>query len=623
MDYQELANLILQNVGGRENVTQLIHCATRLRFVLKDEKKADAEAVKGLKGVIGVVSSGGQFQVIIGNDVVSVYTPLMKMCNLGDSSQKSGNKDKNIGERVIKTISSIFLPVLPAVTAAGMLKAVLALLITFHMVDTGSQSYQIISFMADAAFYFLPVLLAGASAKVFGCDMFLAMMVGGILLHPNFVNMVAQSKETGEAIRFFFIPVYNASYSSSVLPIILSVWLMSYIERLAHRISPKPIKFFTVPLLTVLVTATIALSVLGPMGFIIGNLLADGVRLLDQNCGWLIPMLIGGFIPLMIVSGTHYSIMPIGVNNIMTMGYDTVVGPGAMVSNFAVGAAAFAVAFKSKKLTLKELGFSTGVTAVCGITEPAMFGIILRYKKALYASMAGGAIGGLFMGIFGVRRFATGSPGLLTLPVYIGGDGLSNFIYACIGCVIAFAVTFVIAFAGHKDDGEEEKETNSAPAEPAKMEDGVGTFTLCAPVSGTAVPLKSVNDSVFSEEILGKGGAIIPDDGHFVSPVRGTVAMVCDSKHAIGIQADNGSEILIHVGLDTVKLEGKYFTQLVKSGDHVEVGTPILDVEIEKIKEEGYDIVTPVIISNSVDYGSVISIEEGSISAKEAFIKAI
>lgn len=622
MNYQELAESILKHIGGEKNVNQLIHCATRLRFVLKDESKVHVEEIKALQGVIGVVNSGGQFQIIIGNDVISVYDPLMKLCKLDQGKKGHEKGKKGIGERLIETVSSIFMPLLPVITAAGMLKAVLALLIVTKLIDASSQSYQIISFMADAAFYFLPPILAASAAKRFGCDMFLAIMIGGILLHPNFVNMVAASKESGEAIRLFMIPFYNASYSSTVLPIILSIWVMSYVERFAKKISPKMVSYFTVPLITILVTGTLALSILGPIGFIAGVYIADTVKLIDQYCGWLIPMLVGAFMPLMIMTGTHYSILPIGVNNVMTMGYDTIVGPGTMMANFAVGASALAVGFKSKKEKLKSLGFTTGATAVCGITEPALFGMVLRNKKLLIATIIGGAAGGLFAGLFGVRRFALGNPGLLTIPVYIGGEGISNFVYACIGCAIAFVITFILSYLWHKDDQDE---TNEEAIE-SKAEltfTGEKGLTVYAPVNGTAIPLTSVNDPVFKEGVMGKGGAIIPSDGHFVSPVSGTVKMVFETKHAIGIVSDNGSEILLHVGLDTVKLEGKYFNALVKTGDRVEVGTPILDVDIEQVKAEGYDVVTPVIITNSIQYGSVISVEDGSIHAKETFIKAL
>lgn len=620
MEYQELANIILKNVGGKENVSSLTHCATRLRFNLKDESKANTDILKNTAGVMGVVSSGGQYQVIIGSDVSHVYKPIMEVCQL-DQQKPIGKSNKSIGAKLIDTISSIFTPVLPAITAAGMLKAVLALLVAFHWVDNTSQSYQIINFMADAAFYFLPMLLANSAAKKFGCNPYLAIMIGGILLHPNFINMVNASKETGEAIKLLFIPVYNASYSSSVVPIILSVWLMSYVERFADKISPKMIKFFTVPMITILVTGVVTLVALGPIGFIIGNGIASLVTTIDSVCSWLVPMILGGLFPLLVMTGTHYGIIPIGANNIMSLGYDAMIGPGNLASNIAQGGAALAVAVKSKKSDVKELGFSSGITAVCGITEPALYGINMRYKTPLYAAMMGGALGGLFIGLFHVRRYASGSPGLMTLPVYIGEDGLNNLLFACIGSLIAFVAAFIISYILYKEKDEEKAQPEIK--EVKTTVEGMKGSTIYAPVNGVAHPLSDVNDPTFGEGIMGKGGAIMPIDGHFVSPIEGTVSMVFNTKHAIGLQAKDGTEILIHIGLDTVKLDGKYFEVHVKAGDQVSVGTPLVDVEIDKIKAEGYDIITPVIITNTMDYGEVISIEEGSINATEMFIKAL
>ena len=434
MNYQELSNKIIELVGGKDNIASLAHCATRLRFNLKDESKADTEKLKATSGIMGVVQSGGQYQIIIGSDVAKVYGPIMEAC--GDNLSNDGEKKEKKGlvSAFLDMISSIFAPVLPAITAAGMLKAVLALLVAFNLVDTASSSYQVINFMGDAAFYFMPMFLTVSATKKFKCNAYLAILIAGILLHPNFVNMVNASKETGEAISLFFIPIYNATYSSSVVPIILSVWVMSHVEKFADKISPKAIKYFTVPLITALITGTLSLAILGPIGYVVGNLIAQGIVLLDQYLGWLLPMVLGAIFPLLVMTGTHYGLIPVGANNIMTVGYDSMIGPGNLASNIAQGGSALGVAFKSKKAEVKELGVSSGITAVCGITEPALYGINMRYKSALLSAIVGGAAGGLFIGIFHVSRFATGSPGLMTLPVYIGGEQpIMNLVYACIG----------------------------------------------------------------------------------------------------------------------------------------------------------------------------------------------
>ena len=459
MNYQETAKKVIKGIGGIDNVNSLIHCATRLRFDLKDETKANKAELESITEVMGVAIGAGQYQVIIGSEVSHVYNEIHKHLDVKapQTSENVGAEKKNIGARLLETISSIFTPILPAITASGMIKAVLALCVAFKWVDNTSQTYQIINFMADAGFYFLPILLANSAAKRFKCNAYLAMMIGGILLHPSFVAMVAASRESGEAIQLAFLPIYNASYASSVVPSILAIWFMSYVEKLADKISPKMIKFFTVPLLSILITGIVSLVILGPLGFHVGNGLASGILFLDTHVGWLVPMVIGTFFPLLVLTGTHYGIIPIGANNIMSMGYDAMIGPGNLASNIAQGGAAMAVGVKSKDPAIKEVGISSGITGICGITEPALFGINMRFKTPLYAAMIGGGVGGLFIGFMKVRRFASGSPGLMTLPVYIGENGLSNLVYACIGAGIAFVVAFVVSYILYKEDKADTK----------------------------------------------------------------------------------------------------------------------------------------------------------------------
>lgn len=626
MNYNELGTEILKLVGGKDNVTGLTHCATRLRFNLSDESKAQTETLKKTPGVLGVAISGGQYQVIIGNDVNHVYKPIVEACGLDKNSASAKPEEKkSIGARLIDTITGIFTPVLPAITAAGMLKAVLSLLKAFGWVSTDGSTYQVITFMADAAFYFLPVLLANSAAKKFNCNQYLAMMLACILLHPNFVTMVAAYNETGEAISLFGIPIYAASYSSSVIPAILAVWFQSIIEPLADKYSPKAIKFFTKPLITILICGAVTLWVLGPVGYIIASWIASGVNLLNTYVSWLVPLLIGGLFPLLVMTGTHYGIIPIGINNRMTTGFDTLIYPANLASNIAQGGAAFAVGLKTKDPQVKEVAMSAGLTAVCGITEPALFGINMRFKTPLIASCIGGAVGGLFMGFLGVKNYGGGSPGLLTLPGYLGGEGFYDIIWASVGAAIAFAVTFGLTFIMFKDAKEtaEEKPLN----ELVDKVDGTPalspTITVCSPVNGTLVPLETVSDPTFAQGILGKGAAIMPKDGHFVSPIKGEVVMVFDTKHAIGLKSEDGAEILIHIGLDTVNLKGAPFNVKVKSGQKVDVGTPLVDVDLEAIKKAGLDTVTPVLITNGMDLGDIIPIEQGDVHAKDSIIKVL
>lgn len=455
MNYEELAKVILEKVGGKDNVSNATHCATRLRLNLKDESIADTEALKATPGIVGVVSKNGQYQVIIGAEVLQVYQKLAKMLpESGKNAAPAPTDDKgSFAGRLIDTVTGIFTPILPALTAAGMIKAVLALLVAFKLVNNTSNTYQVINFMGDATFYFLPILLANSAAKKLGCNPYLAMMLGGILIHPNFISLIATAKETGEALTIFGLPIYNASYASSVIPILLGVFLMSKVEPLADKISPKAIKFFTVPLITMFITGIATLCVLGPIGYIISNGIAFVVNTLGDITPWLVPTIIGLFLPFLVMTGTHHALTPIGINNRMTLGFDTIIYPGQLASNVAQGAAALAVSLKTKDSERKQLCSATGITAVCGITEPVLFGVTMKIKTNMIAAMAGGGVGGFFLGLMNTKNYSGGSPGLLTLPSYIGLDApMSNFYFACIGAAIAFVVSFAVSFVLYKDE---------------------------------------------------------------------------------------------------------------------------------------------------------------------------
>ncbi|WP_133016077.1 beta-glucoside-specific PTS transporter subunit IIABC [Clostridium cuniculi] len=619
MNYENLAKEILKNVGGQENVSNLTHCATRLRFNLKDVSKANTETIKKTKGVMGVVDKGGQYQVIIGNDVNHVYKEIMKIANIEGNSESKEVDDRKTVAKVIDTITGIFTPILPAITAAGMMKAVLALLTAFKLISTDSQSYQIFNFMADAAFYFLPIFLANSAAKKFKCNPYLAMMLGGILLHPTFVTMVNTAKETGESLAIFGLPITLASYSSSVLPIILGVWFMSYVEPIADKISPKAIKFFTKPLITAVVSGIVILVVIGPIGYIVSDKVGLGIKTLESYASWLVPTLLGGLTPLLVMTGTHYGLIPIGINNRMTMGYDTIIYPGMLASNVSQGGAALAVAIKSKNKEIKQLASSAGITAVCGITEPALYGVNLRFKTPLYASMIGGAAGGLFLGLFRVSNYSGGSPGFLTLPSYIGGESMMNFVYACIGAVISVVVAFVAGLILYKDKVEaiEDENSEEVAVDKAPL---MNKITIASPLKGEIVPLIDVKDETFASEMMGKGIAINPTEGKVVSPINGTVQMIFKTKHAIGLKSEDGAEILIHIGMDTVQLDGKHFTAHVKDGDKVKVGDTLVEFDMDAIKKEGYELVTPVIITNTMDYLEIVPKEIESVNTGEDII---
>lgn len=649
MNYQELAKEILRYVGGESNVAMVTHCATRLRFNLKDSGKAETEALKKVQGVLGVVEKGGQFQIVIGNDVPNVFKEINALGNF-DSKNTTDQQGKKGGvlNIVFDTIAGIFTPFLPALTGAGMIKAVMAILVAFKVVSPESQMYAILNFVGDAAFYFMPIMLAYSAAQKFKTNPYLAMTLGGILLHPGFTGMVDAAKESGAPIKLLGLSVPLVSYASSVIPIILTVWLMSYVHKFADKISPKVIKFFTVPLITIAITAPIMLIAVGPLGNYIGELVASGISFVDEKAGWLTPLIIGTLSPLLVMGGMHYAIVPFGVNNLATLGYDTMVGPGMLASNIAQGGAVLAVAFKTKNKNFKQLASSAGITAVCGITEPAMYGVSLRLKRPLYAVMLGGGVGGLLAGILGVRRFMSGSPGLLTLPAYIG-DPLTNLGFAVLVCAVSFVTAFVATLILGFEDVEDEKkgdvattkmkvtdtetinaktmnvETMNAEMINAETVDTAESNTagknhpemIKAPIAGQIIPLTEVDDATFSSEILGKGVGIKAQEGRVVAPAAGTVVTVYGTKHAICLKTDEGAEILLHVGLETVRLEGKYFECKVKEGQRVSCGDELILFDRDNILNEGYDLTTPVIITNSDDYHSIDVVAGSNVKAAE------
>ena len=601
MSYQDLAKEILSQVGGKENIQQLTHCATRLRFVLNDNSKANTEALKKTKGIVGVAEAGGQYQVIIGSDVQSVYRPLVELTGLKeDASDNAEAPHQSPLEKILAVISGIFTPILPIITAAGMIKAVLSILVVFKIVTTKDQNYQVLNFIGDAGFYFLPVFLGGTAAKQFKANTYLGMLMGATLLHPTFTAMVANFKETGAGIELFGIPFSPVGYSSTVIPVILGVWFMSYVERFADRISPKAIKFFSVPLITALITSIVMFSALGPIGSIIGQYLGDFFRWLEEFGPWVVPTVVGIFSPFLVMTGTHYGLVSIGINNRMTLGYDTVVQPGMLASNVAQGGAALAIAFKTKDTDKKALATSAGITAVCGITEPALYGVTLQNRAAMIGTMVAGGIVGFFLGIMNARNFTGGSPGLLTIMAYVGENTFYYLYVAIAGLVMSVALSFIITYFLYKD--EEGVELTS--------EEVVPTEALAAPVAGKIVPLAKVEDEIFSSEMLGKGIAILPEENIVKSPVKGEIVTIFDTQHAIGLKTDDDVEVLIHIGIDTVNLKGQHFKALAKVGDRVEVGTPIMEVDFAAVKEAGYDIITPVIVTNSAAFKNILGTDQ-------------
>lgn len=606
MDYQKTANQIKEAVGGEKNISTVTNCATRLRFTLNDEKLANDEQVKAIAGVMGVVHSQGQYQVIIGQDVENVAKYL--------KSTENGNEKKS--KNILEIIAGCFTAILPVITAAGMLQAFLVLATSFGL-SAEHPTYIVLYNIANSAFYFLPILLGFSSAKKFNVNPYMGAFLGAILVNPALMGI--------EGLSLFSVPIKAVTYSSSVIPIFLGVAFMSIIEPIADKVSPKIIKFFTKPLLTIIIVAPVTLIVLGPLGTVIGEYLSQFILFIDSYFGLLTPVIIGALCPILVMTGMHYALMPLVFQQFTTMGYDSIMAPGMLAANISQGAAGLAVAYKTKNKDLKALAASTGFTGVLGITEPVMYGVNLKLKRPFYAVMVGGAAGGLVAGLFGVKSYALASPGLAAIAVFLGGEGLNNLYGALASIVVSFVVTFIVTLIlGFEDPVDEtmapvsEPTTESTNPEQASLQTET---TIYAPLKGKIIPLSEVPDQVFSTEMMGKGLAIIPTEGKVVSPVDGKVTSIFPTLHAIGLTSNQGVEILIHIGLDTVQLKGQYYTLKVAEGDNVQIGDELVLFDKEKIEQSGYQTVTPIIITNSNQFKEIICLPNENVNYVDEIIQ--
>ncbi|QOS79468.1 PTS glucose transporter subunit IIA [Paenibacillus sp. JNUCC31] len=608
MNYKETASQILRGVGGQGNIENVYHCSTRLRFKLKDDAKADKKEIEQINGVIGVVNSGGQFQVIIGNDVSYVYRELPQNGDVSLSSEKASSKKKFSAGSILEVISAIFQPLVPAVSGAGMLKVLLLLCSMTGILSTDSQTYIILNNLADAAFYFLPVLVAYSTAVKFRSSVPLAMTVSAALLHPKITALFAE----GNPLSLFGIPVTPANYGGQVVPIILIVLFMGYIQRFADKVSPNVVKIFLSPLIVILITGPVALLALGPIGVFLGNGLTEGILLIQQHVGFVAVAILAVLMPIFVSLGIHKVFIPIMVSTIANPGYDMLILVAHLCSNFAQSAASFAVATRTKSKSLRQLAISSGVTASFGISEPALYGVTMKLKKPLYAAMAGAGIAGIFAGLMQLKAYVPVGPGFASLPMFVGAD--NNFLIAIITLIISFIATFIIArFIGFNDPVDPNAEvvnnvaaqteviTSSQPAASGKTD----TVNLFAPLRGKSIPLSEVSDEVFSKEMMGKGIAFLPEDNILYSPMDGTVSPLYKSKHALGLVSEDGVELLIHIGIDTVKMKGSGFKAFVNTGDTVSKGDKLIEFDMDAIKAFGLDTTTMMIVTNTDKFSEI------------------
>ncbi|MEQ5891530.1 beta-glucoside-specific PTS transporter subunit IIABC [Streptococcus suis] len=595
MKYKNTALAILGAVGGEKNVLRATHCVTRLRLELKDENIVSDERVKSISGVIGIMKKNGQYQIILGNDVANYYKEFTALGKF-DSDSVQQLKKANVLEQVIEYIAGSMTPLIPAMLGGGMIKVLVIVLPMLGLLKADSQSISFLAFFGDAPYHFMPIFLAYSASQKLKVTPALAMSVAGILLHPNFVQMVS----SGDPLHFLGAPVTPASYGSSVIPILIMVWLMKYIEAVFNKVTPAVTKSFLQPTLVLLVSGFIALVLVGPLGVIVGEGLSQLVEQMHGVAGWLTLAVLGAIMPFIVMTGMHWAFAPIFLAaSIATP--DVLILPAMLGSNLAQGAASIAVAFKSKNSNTKQIAFAAGFSALfAGVTEPALYGVTLKYKKPLYAAMIGGGLVGLFVGLTGVKAYLFAVPSLIALPQFIYSEAASNITNAMIAAAISIIVTFILAYFLGIDE-----ETSTVNLE--KVAPGISSRkNVFSPLSGQILPLEKVNDATFSKKMLGEGVAIIPKDGKVYAPFDGTVTSLFPTKHAIGLTSDEGVELLIHFGLETVELKGRGFVSHVSDGEKVEKGQLMLEVDVEMLVAEGYDIVTPVVVTNTQEYLDVL-----------------
>ena len=608
--YNDLAQKIVSLVGGKENINTVYHCQTRLRFKLKDESKANQDALNNMDSVAKCLISGGVFQVVIGTHVKDVFEEVEKIVGPLENKEQDQSEKKGILSVIIDFISGTFQPIIPALSGAGMVKAVLAILITFKIISTESQTYYILNFFADAVFYFLPMMLAYSEAQKLRCNPILAASVAGIMMHPNWNALVS----AGKAVKLFeVIPFTLTTYTSTVIPVILVILVQSYIEKYLEKWIPQAVKLVFVPMLTFLIMGPLALAVLGPIGSVLGGYLATFFKFLSTTAAWAPAVLIGGFLPIMVMFGLHNGVAPLGVMQMGELGYDSIFGPGCVCSNIAQATASSVVALRTRDKKMKQLATSGSITAYMGITEPTLYGVNLPKKYPLIASMIGGAAGALYAGLTHTHRFATGSSGLPAVFLYIGNDTMTYFYNILIALVISFVVTAIVTYVLSLKFENQEVQT----IEKVHVNKG----EILSPIQGKLYPLSDAKDEAFASETLGKGALIQPSNGKVYAPFDGTIVTLFPTKHAIGIVSDDGIEMLIHFGIDTVNLNGQHFTAFIEQGMKVKQGDLLLEADIEKIKAAGYETQVPVIITNSFNYQNIELSSKEDVSYQDVILK--
>lgn len=606
MDYTRLAQAIVENVGGADNIVHLEHCSTRLRFQLADHSKVNVEALKKTDGVMGVIDAA-QFQIVIGNDVVEAYDAITSSFDLGGVPASSAPKEKrSAGAIFLEYLIGIFQPLVPAIAGAGVLKSIMLLLAMVGAIASTDPLYTTLVGISDATFYFLPLMVAVTTANMFKTDRLVAVAAAGFLLLP------ATTKALADGFSLFGLAVPNITYSSQVFPAILEIICLSLLERWLNKVSPKAIRVFFVPMVALAITIPVTLLFLGPLGYNVGVLLTQAILFMYETFGWVALAVLAAILPFMISMGMHKALVPYAVSSITTAGFESLYIPASLGHNISESGACFAVAVRTKDDRLRQTALSAGISALMGITEPALYGVTLQHRRAMTGVVISGAISGAIIGLLGVKAFVAVGPGLASMTAYVDQANAQNLVNAFIGFAVALACSFLIVLFTWKDDDASDEGADAAPKAHATAEEGA--TTLVCPVSGTAEDITKVADEMFSAKTLGDGMAIVPSSGMLYSPVDADVTMVFKTRHAIGLTCADGAEILIHVGIDTVKMEGEGFTSYVNTGDHVGVGDELISFDIDRIEKAGFDPTVCVIVSNGSDFAVEDKAPEGTIS---------
>lgn len=631
-NYDDLATIIIKNVGGKGNVNSVAHCTTRLRFKLKDEKKANDDILKDTDGIVTVIKAAGQYQIVIGNEVSDVYDAVVKIGGFNGDGQvpdDEGEDNSSFMDKAISLISGIFQDILGPLSAGGIIKGLTVMAAAFGWLSTKSGAYQILYAIGDSIFYFLPVFLGVTAARRFRMNQFIGLAIGAVLTYPTMVQLAASKTILGTLFAgtpfasqihttFFGIPVVTMNYTSTVLPIIFAVWFASIIEHWANRWVPTVIKTFIVPVVTMLITLPVTFIVIGPVTTWVG----DGIGAVMSGIYNFSPIvagiLVGGLWQVLVIFGIHWGIVAVATTDLAALGYDPILGLSCMVCYSQIGVV-LAMIKQTKDPTLKKNAIGAFFSGLFGVTEPAIYGVTLPRKIPFILSCIGGAVSGAIIGAFGAKLYMLPSMGFFAIPGYVNPKGNSEI--QIIGVIVAAIVAFIVGFIlqlvfGKKyvDQQYDEKQAKKAEKSiaPAAPQLNVST-SLVSPLNGKAISLSEVKDEVFSSGAMGKGMAIEPSNGLLHAPADGEIIMTFPTSHAIGMRTNDGTEVLMHIGMDTVNLDGKGFETLVKKGQKVKAGDELVKFDIDKIKEAGYIVTTPIVITNSKNYDSVTQMATGEV----------